>query len=265
MNTKESFVLASLKEFVKLWGSGCQATFNLECRNGQAWFQLGGRLGHPAFHHYCPPPPQTQVKKKKSQTRVLKDRARAAEHRAKKNESSADPAAASLPYNNAAPADIGDSSMNLADPAGSPPPSSSPPSLSPSSESTLAAASAVPPSVTVTAVEESEISNSEVIETVHATAVVSNCPEETCNYQEIYGIIVKEDHMRSNIANIKLDHESTREFKSNLFTHTVSIIMTVKTGALWDNPRTYVWKHLGQIDWKMNNGTEIKFVRIHVK
>ena len=117
----------------------------------------------------------------------------------------------------------------------------------------------------MTAAEESEVSNSKFIETVHATAVVSNCPAETCNYQEIYGIIVKENHMRSNIAEIKLDHESTREFRSNLFTHTVSIIITVKKKALWDSPRTYVWKHLGQTDWKMNDGTEIKFVRIHVK
>ena len=39
-NTEEAFVLSSLKEFVKVWGSGRQANFNLECRNGLACIKL---------------------------------------------------------------------------------------------------------------------------------------------------------------------------------------------------------------------------------
>ena len=54
MNTEESFVLASLTEFVKLWGSGTQASFNLECRNGQAWFKLSSLLGPPNHPHFTP-------------------------------------------------------------------------------------------------------------------------------------------------------------------------------------------------------------------
>ena len=66
MNTEETFVLASLKEFVKLWGSGSQATFNLECSYGQAWFPLGARMGPPAFPHFYPPKPtlDPQIRKK---------------------------------------------------------------------------------------------------------------------------------------------------------------------------------------------------------
>ena len=83
MNTEESFVLASLKEFVKLWGSSREATFNLECRNGQAWFQLGASLGPPSFPHFCPSP-NTPKRTKKSTARIEKDPARAAVHRAQK-------------------------------------------------------------------------------------------------------------------------------------------------------------------------------------
>ena len=48
MNTEEGFILASLKEFVKLWGSGSQSSYHLECKNGQAWFQFGS---HPVPSH----------------------------------------------------------------------------------------------------------------------------------------------------------------------------------------------------------------------
>ena len=46
--TDEAFFLASLKEFVKSWGFGSQATFNLETRNGRARLRLEFQLGHPA-------------------------------------------------------------------------------------------------------------------------------------------------------------------------------------------------------------------------
>ena len=275
MNTEEAFVLASLKEFVKLWGSGFQASLNLECRNGQAWFQLGGRLGHPALPHFCPPPPQTEfpVKRKKSPAKAEKDRARAAKHRATKKETEAAPAPSTL----AATAELDICTTNLADPAGSPsaslPASPSTHSRSTSRDcipttdpaSTTAAASAVPPTVTVTVAEEPQVSMQEAFETVHATAVIESSPNEVCDYKDIYNLVVKEHHMRNNIAEIKINHESTRQFRSNLFTHTVSIILTVKTAALWDSPRQYIWKQLGQNDWAKSNGSSIKFVKIHVK
>ena len=52
VNTEETFVLASLKEFVKIWGSGNQATFNLECRNGNAYLRMETHLGPPGQQHY---------------------------------------------------------------------------------------------------------------------------------------------------------------------------------------------------------------------
>ena len=94
INTEEAFVLATVKEFVKLWGSGSQAQLNLECQNQSAWVKLACQLGPPAAQHYVPhhdprPPhsPRDQViqpprqKRHKGPNRREKDRARAAAHR----------------------------------------------------------------------------------------------------------------------------------------------------------------------------------------
>ena len=51
-NNEEAFVLSTLKEFVKIWGSGSQAKLNFECRNGNAWVQLDFQLGHHCYHQY---------------------------------------------------------------------------------------------------------------------------------------------------------------------------------------------------------------------
>ena len=279
MNSEETFVLASLKEFVKLWGSGSQATFNLECSNGQAWFHLGARLGPPASAHFFPPnpPPQVPKKRKKTPARIGKDLARAAEHRAKKD-NSAVPAQASSPSSPAAA--VGISFASPTPPAVSasstPPPTSASTNLisvkpadsegtQPVSTVGLSDASADLSIVAVTGVEENHESSHQAFEQVHATAVIENCPEEICDYKEIYDLVTKEHHMRANIANVNIDHQSTRKFRSNIFTHTLNLVLTVKAAALCDSPRQYIWKHLGQNDLKKKNGTAIKFVRIHVK
>ena len=90
MNTEEAFVLSSLKEFVKLWGSGTQSSFLLECNNGQAWFKLCTQLGSPGSPHFVPQLPQQETLnvdqrnkvRRKGPGHLLKDSARATAHRA---------------------------------------------------------------------------------------------------------------------------------------------------------------------------------------
>ena len=55
-NSEETFVMANLKEFVKVCGSGGRAQLNLECKNGSAWIKLEAQLKDPAAPHYphCP-------------------------------------------------------------------------------------------------------------------------------------------------------------------------------------------------------------------
>ena len=89
MNNEEAFILASLKEFVKLWGSGRDASFKLECYNGQAWFRLDSKLGAPGSPHFEPHVPQNHFphkkqppqRRRKGPSRREKDYARAAAHR----------------------------------------------------------------------------------------------------------------------------------------------------------------------------------------
>ena len=54
-NTEEAFVLANVKEFVKIWGSGSQANLNIRCKNGNAWLELAIQLSPPCAQHYVPP------------------------------------------------------------------------------------------------------------------------------------------------------------------------------------------------------------------
>ena len=52
--TEEAFALASLKEFVKLWGSGSRAFLQLQCVDGQASLNFSAQLGAPADLHFVP-------------------------------------------------------------------------------------------------------------------------------------------------------------------------------------------------------------------
>ena len=87
MNTEEAFILASLKEFVKAWGSGSQASFSLECKQGQAYFKMSSLLGHPADQHFVPAydhgnHEHVDPRRRKCPSRIARKRAHAAAHRA---------------------------------------------------------------------------------------------------------------------------------------------------------------------------------------
>ena len=82
-NTEEAFVLSNLKEFVKIWGSGGRAQFNLECKNGSAWIKLKVKVADPASPHYHPRHHEPAHKNRhKGPARRGKDRQRTAAHRA---------------------------------------------------------------------------------------------------------------------------------------------------------------------------------------
>ena len=88
-NTEEAFVLSSLKEFVKVWGSGRQGNFNLECRNGLACVKLSFDLGHPSdlhcheTHGVTPSFFQAKPRRQHGSARKRKNNERAKAHREK--------------------------------------------------------------------------------------------------------------------------------------------------------------------------------------
>lgn len=222
-STEEAFVLASLKEFVKLWGSGSQASFQLECNNGQACFKLSSQLGSPADRHFVPPVPRRRDchgvhgsphkhphPRQKGPAQRERNRARAAAHRAKQQLPLADKPAATADKDPASSVDPPNQNHILtpAETAGTEP--SSPaaaaghlPALPtpPSAPTPQPAASAVPPITSTEAVTAdpaagtlqvpvatlNEVMDELVEESeviVYATGVFENCPDE--NLSEDY-------------------------------------------------------------------------------
>ena len=103
---------------------------------------------------------------------------------------------------------------------------------------------------------------------VHATAVIDDSVNEFVNqgdYSALEQLILRETHLRENIINIELGKYFTRRTQNGTFQHSVDIRILVGNEKLWENARSYIWKHLGRLEWKMKNGTVVKFNRIHVK
>ena len=104
---------------------------------------------------------------------------------------------------------------------------------------------------------------------VYAIATLENCPD--AQLDDDYGASIRrfltsEQHLDQNVASVDLHHLSSRSFRNNTHTHIVSVTMNVKTARLWENPASYVRKHLGLANyWERSNGTIVKLSRIHQK
>ena len=103
---------------------------------------------------------------------------------------------------------------------------------------------------------------------IHATAVLNNSPFSRFDQEEkesILRCIAAKDHLRRNIEDVEFCNSSSRMCSNNLYQHNIDVVFLVRTGALWESPRSYVWKHLGQEGWRRGNGTTIHLSRIHQK
>ena len=286
MNSEEAFILASLKEFVKAWGSGSQASFNLDCKQGQVYFKMSSLLGHPGAQHFVPAQAhgnhdhvdQTNGRRRKGPSKILRDRACAAAHRATlippRTDNSADTvaevtesaASAGSPPTQATPA-----SPPPAVTAGLPPSapegsSQSPPPPSPLHAADPATLSHTTLDVAVSATDEmpeeptveTEELSDEVVTVpqvqavpefvqVYCTATFDNCPtaELSQDYADsLMRYLRSEPHLEQNIVNAELKHLSCRSFRNSVFVHTVDVIILVRCARLWESPASYVRKFL---------------------
>ena len=104
---------------------------------------------------------------------------------------------------------------------------------------------------------------------VYCVATLENCPD--ANLDDEYGqsirrFLLSEQHLVQNISSVHLEHLSSRSFRNDSHTHTVSVTMYVRTLRLWESPASYVRKHLGLANyWERSNGTIVKLSRIHQK
>ena len=104
---------------------------------------------------------------------------------------------------------------------------------------------------------------------VYCTATLENCPDSVLSQEygdSIRRFLGSEPHLQQNIASADMQILSSRSFRNNKYTHTVSMILMVRTARLWENPASYIRKHLGLTNsWSRSNGTVVKLSRIHQK
>ena len=84
---------------------------------------------------------------------------------------------------------------------------------------------------------------------IHGTAVIDNSPFNLLAQEEVESIsrfITQKEHMKKNIENIEYSLLSSRNSEGDLFRHTVSLKVFVKTVNLWETPRSYIFRHVGQ-------------------
>lgn len=65
-----------------------------------------------------------------------------------------------------------------------------------------------------------------------------------------------------------MDFGECKSFKSNrknMFDHSIWVILSVDTTYLWEISRLYVWRRMGQHEWKTTDGSQVTINRIHVK
>ena len=105
--------------------------------------------------------------------------------------------------------------------------------------------------------------------TIHASAVIENSPyaefmEE--EWQSLNRFIISKEHLQKNVASVRHCESISSESPGGRFRHVVRIQIDVRTESLWETPRSYLWRHIGQENsWNRSNGTIITLTRIHQK
>ena len=123
-------------------------------------------------------------------------------------------------------------------------------------------------------IQEDDSNDSKVDKTITETIVHAQIHFDQCqssylsqnHLQTIQGIIFRSDHLRRNVKHIEFGENRTyRSDHENSFDHQIWIRLQVDSSNLWENARSYIWKHLGQQEWKLGDGTIVTANRIHVK
>ena len=116
---------------------------------------------------------------------------------------------------------------------------------------------------------ESKCAEEAPLTVVYAQASINSCPHNKLraeHFKSVESIVMRLDHLRKNIKKIELGSYRTYKGKDEeYFDHDVGYKFWVDESNLWQNTRAYIWKHLGQSEWKLPDGSEVSFSRIHVK
>ena len=103
---------------------------------------------------------------------------------------------------------------------------------------------------------------------IYGTACIENSPFECVAQEELDSMmrfIMSKEHLKLNILHVEFSNLSTRQLKGGRFNHIIGLKLSVKTTNLWETPRSYVYRHIGQDTWERGNGSSIRISRIHQK
>ena len=96
---------------------------------------------------------------------------------------------------------------------------------------------------------------------VDATATFENCLDSELFQEYVESLsrfIFSKEHLKRNICKVETSYISSRQFRNNTFTHIMSVKLSVMTGGLWEGPRSYLWRHLGDDTCTRGNQTKIR-------
>ena len=274
-----------IQKFHQLWKAGHIAHLDVDTYAGKAWVGLRVQLGHVPGppHHQFRPPPFSQVHKRKDTPSRQRRRARRTAERQvtiaeeaaiveSVQESVEEPDSSETDEHLMEETDeqSGNNEVNESDTA----------TIEESNENNRVEIDNKAEEV----ITENEGTENEPIEpvtthqadqavvppivTIHATAVLDDSPNVTLTNDDVDSlvrILTAKDHLNRNISNIEYSHLSSREFRNKKYKHTVGLKIHVKTESLWEGPRNYLWKHIGQDCWDRRNGTVVTIVKIHQK
>ena len=77
------------------------------------------------------------------------------------------------------------------------------------------------------------------------------------NIKPLCAIIDSNDHIRRNVCKIKFGNVKTEKLENSRFKHEMEVTFHVKTQNLWENARSYLRKHFGGSNWKLQDGIEL--------
>ena len=231
-----------IQKFRQLWSAGHSAHLDIGTHAGQAWVGLRVELG--ASETFIPHPPPKSRKSGPSRIR-------------RRNRRAAARAAMDVVNGDVHTEEVGTVQGPSEDTAAC-------------CEPTEEVVQAEIPSNELATVEnavEADNCTAEIVK-VCGIATLENCPDEQLgkiHSDSIRSFLFKEQHLLENVRSSKLEHLSSRSFRSGKYVHTISVTLSVKALKLQENATEYIKKYLGQQNWRWDNGTEMRLSKIHEK
>ena len=114
--------------------------------------------------------------------------------------------------------------------------------------------------ISIETVSSDSVPGSEIVKQdeeviVYAIAVIDNSMENDFNSLE--KLVYREKHLKENISLVQFEEYISREKGNGRFKHSIEMRLIVRTSKLWEGPRSYVYRHVGQTDWSTGNGVKV--------